>query len=87
MWLGNRAKKVQGADKLSPPCKKLFSVSVYQDLGAITKSPSPLPSPKGRGETRYSLALWERAGVRGLNLDILSISRFVGAYLCGRPGG
>jgi len=31
------------------------------------------PSPKGRGETRDSLALWERAGVRVTNLDILSI--------------
>jgi len=26
--------------------------------------PHPRPSPKGRGETRDSLALWERAGVR-----------------------
>jgi len=47
-------------------------------LGVIIKSPSPpplshrargdkilpRPSPTGRGETRYSLALWERAGVR-----------------------
>jgi hypothetical protein len=38
-------------------------------------SPHPRPSPKGRGETRYALSHWERAGVRGLNLDILSIVR------------
>jgi len=40
-------------------------------LSATTKAPSPRPSPTGRGETRYSLALWERVGVRGLNLEIL----------------
>jgi len=34
----------------------------------------PRPSPTGRGEIKYSLALWERVGVRGLNLDILSIA-------------
>jgi len=32
------------------------------------------PSPFGRGETRDSLALWERAGVRGTNLEILIIA-------------
>jgi len=25
---------------------------------------TPRPSPKGRGETKDSLSLWERAGVR-----------------------
>jgi len=55
-------------------------------LSATTKSPSPpplsqrargrqeTPSPFGRGETRDSLALWERAGVRVTNLDILRIA-------------
>jgi len=33
--------------------------------------PHPRPSPTRRGETNDSLALWERAGVRGLNLEIL----------------
>jgi len=38
--------------------------------------PHPRPSPKGRGETRDSLALWERAGVRVTNLEILSIADY-----------
>jgi len=39
----------------------------------MTKHPHPRPSPSGRRETKYSLALWERAGVRVLNLEILII--------------
>jgi len=35
----------------------------------------PRPSPKGREETRDSLALWERAGVRGTNLEILKLGK------------
>jgi hypothetical protein len=39
----------------------------------LLNHPHPRPSPSVRGEIKYSLALWERVGVRGLNLDILSI--------------
>jgi len=38
----------------------------------LLNHPHPRPSPTGRGETRYSLALWERAGVRVTNLEILT---------------
>jgi len=40
---------------------------------------------KGRGETRDSLALWERAGVRVTNLEILSIASIFWFFevLCG----
>jgi len=45
--------------------------SVYQELGATTQAPSPLPSPKGRGSLLSPLYLWERGGGEGVNLEIL----------------
>jgi len=36
----------------------------FQDLKHPKITLTPVPSPKGRGVTFCSLALWERAGVR-----------------------
>jgi len=52
-----------------PTVEQTFSV--FQDFGATTKSPSPLPSPKGRGSLLSPLSLWERGGGEGTNLEIL----------------
>jgi len=51
----------------------VYSGSVFQDLSATTKLPSPPPlSQRARGDKILPLH-WERAGVRVTNLGILRL--------------